>query len=372
MILPRTESAAATTAPRLVSLATALPPHRATQPDIKAAATRMFGPALSAIDQRLLGVFDSAGIEQRHFVEPLEWYDQRRGFGEMNAAYLGHALDLAAEALTKALERCGLTPKDLDHLVMVSSTGVATPSLDARLANRLGFRSDFRRTPVWGLGCAGGAAGLARTRDFALAQPDGIVALVALELCSLTFQRLDLDRRNLVAASLFADGAACAIVAGAEASVPRPAFRPVELLGTRSMLWPETLDVMGWDVDDSGFHVVFSRDIPTIVREWVRPNLESFLAEHGLTLGGLQHVVAHPGGPKVLSAYAAALDLDPSAFRHAYEVLRECGNMSSPTCLFVLEKALSAGDWAPGDRAVLAALGPGFSSELVLLRSANA
>jgi len=279
---------------------------------------------------------------------------------------------LGQEVAERVMAKAGLGPRDIDHLVFVSSTGLSTPSMDARLANHLSFRADFRRTPIWGLGCAGGAAGLARARDFALADPESRVLLVALELCSLTFQRGDTDRRNLVAASLFADGAAAALVTGADVPPTGSDALALELVASRSMLWPDTLDVMGWDVDQRGLHVIFSRDIPTIVRDWVRPNLESFLAEQGLTLDRLAHVVAHPGGPRVLLAYAEALGLDASAFRHAYEVLRTCGNMSSPTCLFVLERTLAASDIRPGEAAVLAALGPGFSSELVLMRGAEA
>src|SRR5207249_3660253 len=245
-----------------------------------------------------------------------------------------------------------------------------TPSLDARLANLLRFRQDVRRTPIWGLGCAGGAAGLSRARDFALADPGARVLLIALELCSLTFQRGDLDRRNLVATSLFSDGAAAAVIAGAEAEASDGAPRhSLELLASRSTLWPDTLDVMGWTVDEKGLHVVFSRDIPSIVRNWVRGNLEEFLAANGLELGSIPHVIAHPGGPKVLAAYASALGLPIETFRHAREVLRTCGNMSSPTCLFVLERALEAGDFHPGELGVVSALGPGFSSEYVLIRS---
>jgi alkylresorcinol/alkylpyrone synthase len=309
---------------------------------------------------------------------PLDWYAQVRTFGEMNARYVEHALALAAQAASRALERAGLTAADVDHVIFVSSTGLATPSIDARLANVMSFRSDVRRTPIWGLGCAGGASGLARARDFALADPGAHVLLIALELCSLTFQRRDLDRRNLVAAALFADGAAAAVISGADATAPGANGNGVngngagahgfELLASRSMLWRDTLDVMGWDVDERGLHVIFSRDIPTIVREWVRPNLDAFLEANGTSLERLTHVVAHPGGPKVLAAYGEALGLPPEAFRHSREVLRECGNMSSPTCLFVLEHALAAGDIRPGDSAVLAALGPGFSSELVLMR----
>jgi alkylresorcinol/alkylpyrone synthase len=368
--VPRFAPAARPANPRLIAVATALPEHVAPQSRARELAARMFEAGLDPGDRRLLAVFDNTGIETRHFCMPLEWYTEPHGFGEMNARYVEHALALAIRAIEAALGRAGMEPAEVDHLVFVSSTGVSTPSLDARLANRLAFRSDFRRTPIWGLGCAGGAAGLARARDFARADPGARVVVVALELCSLTFQRGDLDRRNLVAASLFADGAAAVVVAGPEARVSAtgPAL---ELVASRSMLWPGTLDVMGWDVDDHGLHVVFSRDIPTIVREWVRPNLESFLASEGLSLERLAHVVAHPGGPRVLAAYAEALGLEASAFRHAYDVLRTCGNMSSPTCLFVLERALAASEIGRGEPVVLAALGPGFSSELVLMRGAG-
>ena len=355
--------------PRLAALATALPPHVARQSEVRAEAERLFRDLLPAGPSRLLGVFDSTGIETRHFCMPLDWYSAERGFGEMNACYVERALALAEEAAGRALARAGLSPADVDHLLFVSSTGVATPSLDARLANRMGFRGDFCRTPIWGLGCAGGAAGLARARDFALAHPRARVLLVAVELCSLTFQRRDVTVRNLVAASLFSDGAAAAVVIGAH--VPLPPVngrRPLELVAARSTLWPETLDIMGWEVDERGLHVMFSRDIPTFVRERVRASLEEFLAAHGLTLDTLDHVVAHPGGPRVLAAYAEALGVQPESFRHAREVMRDAGNMSSPTCLFVLERALDAQDIGPGQTAVLAALGPGFSSEYVLLR----
>lgn len=367
----------ATAAPRLIAVATALPPYRVAQGDAKTFATALFGDALGAGPQRLLQVFDHSGVESRQVCMPLEWYERDHTFEETNELYLERGLDLACEAVTRALDIAGRRATDVDHVVFVSSTGIATPSLDARLANRLGFREDVRRTPLWGLGCAGGAAGLSHARDFALADPRARVLLVALELCTLTFQRGDLDRRNLVATSLFSDGAAAALIEGAEAApvasggtgATARGGGSVELLASRSTLWRDTLDVMGWTVDRQGLHVVFSRDIPTIVREWVRPNLEGFLAELGLSLAEIAHIVAHPGGPKVLAAYAEALGLPLEAFRHAREILRTCGNMSSPTCLFVLERAFAASDMAPGDLGVVAALGPGFSSEYVLIRA---
>jgi alkylresorcinol/alkylpyrone synthase len=373
----RTKTPRRRRAPRLIATGTALPPHRIAQEDAKDFAAALFSTALGPEQRRLLEVFDRSGLESRQVCMPLDWYGARHDFAESNALYVEHGLALACEAARRALANAGLAPADVDHVLFVSSTGIATPSLDARMANQLGFREDVRRTPIWGLGCAGGAAGLSRTRDFALADPRARVLLVALELCSLTFQHGDLDRRNLVAASLFSDGAAAAVVVGADAPTQSNGTpggvatrgASLELLASGSTLWRDSLDVMGWTVDQHGLHVVFSRDIPTIVRDWVRPSLDRFLAGLGLDLDAIQHVIAHPGGPKVLGAYAETLGVPPETFRHARDVLRTCGNMSSPTCLFVLERTLASGDLAPGDLGVVAALGPGFSSEYVLVRA---
>jgi alkylresorcinol/alkylpyrone synthase len=356
--------------PTLAALATALPPHVIEQHEARAFAARLFGATFEAESDRLLAVFDHAGIARRHVARPLAWYGEKRTFAESNAAWLDCGLALASRAARDALARAGLAAGDVDHVVCVSSTGLATPSLEAHLANLLSFRPDVKRTPVWGLGCAGGAAGLARARDFALADPNARVLLVCLELCTLTFQHGDRTRRNWVAASLFSDGCAAAIVCGADAPAPGGGAA-LELLASHSTLWPDTLDVMGWDVDGDGLHVVFSRDIPSLVRARVRPDLERFLAANGLDLTRLDHLLAHPGGPRVMAAYADALGLPASALRRSREVLKSCGNMSSPTCLFVVERALAAGDMAPGQHAVVAALGPGFASELVLLRAAS-
>jgi alkylresorcinol/alkylpyrone synthase len=358
--------------PRLESVATALPPHSYPQSEIKEAAASMFLPSLAEVDHRLLSVFDTAGVETRHFCRPLEWYAEPRGFAETNRVYIESAMELAGRAASRVLESLGLLPQDIDHFVYVSTTGMATPSIDARLMNRIPFRPDLRRTPVWGLGCAGGAAGLARAAELAAASPDSRVLLVALELCSLTFQRGDMDRRNLVACSLFSDGAAAAVIAGPDARPRRNGAAPLAVRAARSTLWQDTLDVMGWDIDGDGLHVIFSRDIPTIVRDRVRPNLETFLGDCALDLGRLDHLLAHPGGPRVLGAYAEALGWSPERLRHSRAVLAECGNMSSPTCLFVLERALRAQELQPHQPAVVTALGPGFASESVLVEAIDA
>ncbi|MEO7868634.1 MAG: 3-oxoacyl-[acyl-carrier-protein] synthase III C-terminal domain-containing protein [Candidatus Eisenbacteria bacterium] len=352
--------------PRLVSLATAVPPHVLRQGDVELLAKGLFEDALEG-GASLMKVFGHAQIDQRNVSAPLEWFSKEHSFGEKNDLYLVQAEALAFEATQLALSRAGLLARDIDRVVFVSSTGLATPTVDARLANTMDFRPDVRRTPIWGLGCSGGAAGLAHARDLARADPTARVLLVAVELCSLTFQRHDLSKRNLVAASIFGDGAAAAIIVGSEV-VPckGDGRRPLRLVASRSMLWKDTLDVMGWGVDGDGLHVVFSRDIPTIVHEKLRPSMASFLAECGLGFEDLDHIAVHPGGAKVLRAYADALGLAPPAFRHAREVLRDHGNMSSPSCLFVLDRFLEAGEIAAGDTAIIAALGPGFCAEYVL------
>jgi alkylresorcinol/alkylpyrone synthase len=354
--------------PRLLAVATAVPPHIVRQEDAQRFARTLFADTLR-IDPRLVDVFDNAGIEKRHTSAPLEWFGEKHTFAERNAVYVETAVDLGEVVTKRVLERAGLAPSDIDHVIFVSTTGISTPSIDALIANRVGFRSNFRRTPIWGLGCAGGAAGLAHARDLALAHPDTRVLLIAIELCTLTFLNGDLSKRNLVAASLFGDGAAAVVVGGS--AVPRNGGghgRIVALRASQSTLWKDTLDVMGWELEESGLRVVFSRSIPHIVIEHVRPSLETFLAAQQLALSDIRHFIAHPGGIKVLRAYREALDLDESRLAHAREVLRGFGNMSSPSCLFVLERFLEAGDIAAGDHGVVMALGPGFSSEYVLIQ----
>lgn len=358
--------------PRLIALATAVPSHVLSQGDARDGIGALFEASLG-YDRRLLDVFANAKIAERRVCMPLDWYLAEHGFAEKNALYVEHAVRLAAEATQKALAAAGLAPADVDHVLFVSSTGIATPSVDALLANELGFRPDVRRTPVWGLGCAGGAAGVARARDFARADPSARILLVALELCSLTFQRDDHSTRNLIAAALFGDGAAAAIVVGADApGAPAGAPRALSILASSSTLWPGTGDIMGWGVGETGLSIVLSRDLPAFVRREVRPSLLPFLEREGLALSDIAHMVAHPGGVKVLDAWGEALDLPATAFRHARAVLHECGNMSSPSCLFVLERFQAAGEIGAGENALLSALGPGFSVEYVLLRGAPA
>lgn len=353
--------------PRLLSLSTAVPPHVVRQDDAEQFARHLFSDVIG-LDPRLALVFGHAEIEKRHTCMPLEWFGQDHDFAEKNMLYMEHAISLGADVARQALAEAKLPPESIDHLVFVSSTGLAAPSIDARLANVLDLRGDVRRTPIWGLGCAGGAVGLSRARDFALADPRARVLLITLELCSLTFQRNDRSKKNLVAVSLFADGAAAAVVAGVNGAAPRNGGPPpLELQASRSTLWKDTLDIMGWDIDGKGLHVVFSRDIPSIVHEKVKPSLDAFLESCGLDQQSLDHLVAHPGGVKVLAAYANALGIPSESLDHSREILREYGNMSAPTCLFVLDRFLRGSEIAKGDHALVTALGPGFSAEYVLL-----
>jgi alkylresorcinol/alkylpyrone synthase len=358
------------THPRVVSLGIATPPFAVEQWQARKLAERLFGPELGG-DARLLQVFDHAQIDRRFSCVPLEWYERDHDFAEKNSRYVESAVKLAGEASLLALRRAGLTPEDVDHVVFVSSTGLATPSIDAYLANALGLRSDVRRTPVWGLGCAGGAAGMSLGRQLALAEPSARVLVIAIELCSLAFQPNDQTRRNFVATSLFGDGAAAALIVGPERGHDRNGHPPLELIASKSTIWKDTLDVMGWTVDGDGLHVVFSRDIPAIVREHVRHGLVEFLATAGKTLDDLAFLAVHPGGSKVLGAYADALDMPHSRFERSRETLRDFGNMSSPTCLFVLDRILQANDVSQGTFGLIAALGPGFSAEYVLVRAAS-
>ena len=315
---------------------------------------------------------------------PVEWFGDPHSFEEKNELYIQWATDLSADVVRGCLETAGLSPSDLTHLIFVSTTGLATPSIDSRLVNVLDLDPHIRRLPIWGLGCGGGAAGLAHAEQLALADPKARVMLVAVELCSLTFNHGDLSKSNLVATALFGDGAAAVLVSGdaggpvsspASGTSSRTSSRSatgapepdLAILGSRSRTWPGSLEVMGWNFDRVGMQVVFSRDIPSIVRDKVREDMSSFLAPFGLGLDDLAHLIAHPGGVKVIQAYEDALDLEDDALAITRQSLREHGNMSSASVLFVLDRFITTGKIAPGDHAVLTALGPGFTAQNVLL-----
>lgn len=350
---------------KVIAVGTAVPEYTLRQEEARRFAHELFSDSFSNID-RLLTIFENTAIATRHFSRPREWFEVEHSFAERNEAYIETACRLGEEAIQRCLAQTGVLPSEIDHLYFVSTTGLATPSIDAHLINRLGMNRHVKRTPIWGLGCAGGVVGLARAGEYAKAFPKSKVLLVAIELCGLTFRRNDLSKSNLVATSLFADGAAAVLVVGEEAEIPYPIEGP-HIVSTMSTLFPESLDVMGWDVTDDGLKVVFSKDIPTIVSQQIRPVVESFLAETGLEMEQLEHFIAHPGGMKVIQAYHEALGKSSHSFRRAYEVLNQYGNMSSATVLFVLERELQEShDY--GSYGLVTALGPGFSAEMALLR----
>ncbi len=353
----------------IAAVGTAVPEYRVPQRDVKEAVRHMFGASVPQLD-RLLPIFENSGIDARHFCMPLEWFLLPHDAEEKHKLFVEHATALAESAVRRCLDRAGVAPTAVDHIVFVTTTGTATPSLDARLCNRLGFRSDVKRSPIWGLGCAGGAAGLSRAAEYVRAFPEQRCLLVSAELCSLTFVRGDASKSNLIATSLFADGAAAVLVEGAAASAARRSGARVgpRIVSTRSTLWPDSLDVMGWDVTNDGLKVVFSKNIPSIVAREIRGIANALLTPEGLTIADVGRYALHPGGMKVLRAYESALELAPDKLAAAERVLRGFGNMSSCTVLFVLDELLRADDAPrPGEIGVAGALGPGFSSEMLLL-----
>ncbi|WP_300302365.1 3-oxoacyl-[acyl-carrier-protein] synthase III C-terminal domain-containing protein [Ferrovibrio sp.] len=344
--------------PHLVSLASAVPRFDLEQDDVANRAGEIFAPMVSDF-QRLMPVYRNAEIERRHSCVPIDWYADSHSFAERNGLFLDHATALLAEAARKALDQAGLKPSDIDTLITVCSSGIATPSLDARVMQHLGFRSDVQRLPIFGLGCAGGVLGLTRAAALARAEPASRVLLLAVELCGLTFRQQDRSKSNIIATALFGDGAAAAIISC------RPEHSAGPALGAAAEhTWPNSLGVMGWDVLDDGLKVVFSGNIPDLVRNDLRPVVDTFLSRQGLTLDDIAGYVCHPGGAKVLDALEACFELPPRAMREARDVLRRHGNMSSVTVLFVLQETLNSG--ASG-RHLLTALGPGFTAAMLLM-----
>ncbi|MCA9728004.1 MAG: type III polyketide synthase [Candidatus Eisenbacteria bacterium] len=352
--------------PHITAVTTALPPHEVTQAAARMFASAFFGPHLTET-ARLLPVFDHAGVDRRYFSRPPEWFRAPRTFAEKNHTHLEAATALGERACRSILERCGLSPTDIDAIFVVNSTGVATPSLDAHLLHRLGMRRDARRIPLWGLGCAGGVSGLAHACQYLEGRPRERVLLLSLELCGLTFLSGDYSRANLIACALFGEGAAAVIVEGDEIEGRREGPR-IEFEGAYSTHYPDSLDVMGWHVVDEGLQVVFAQRIPQIVRREAGGHFQGLLDRFGITRDDIDHYVLHPGGAKVLDAYQETLALYDDDVAFSRSVLRDFGNMSSVTVLFVLQRLLESMDPRARGRAWLSALGPGFSSESLLLR----
>ena len=348
--------------PSIHAVGTALPPHYATQEALISAMRDLWAQQHFNVE-RLEDLHRSVQVGGRYLALPLDEYPALTSFSKRNDAWTRVAVEVGEVAVRRALDAAGMTARDVDHLFFVTVTGIAAPSIDARLCNRLGFRSDLKRTPIFGLGCVAGAAGTARAADYLRAYPDQVALLLSVELCSLTLQREDVSIANVIASGLFGDGAAAVVLNGAARATRGP-----RVVATRSVFYPDTERVMGWDVVDGGFKVVLSAKVPNIVKDHVREDVDGFLRDQGLQRSDIKHWVAHTGGPKVLQAFESALELPENALVRSWRSLRETGNLSSASVLFVLGEVLAEKEGREGEYGLLMAMGPGFCSELVLLR----
>lgn len=304
-----------------------------------------------------------AGVETRHLALPAREYYTLNSWGRANNHWIQIAQDLGQKALCRALSRAGVATQELGAIFFVSVTGIASPSIDARLVNRMGLPLNIKRIPIFGLGCVAGAAGIARAADYVRAYPDEVAAVLAVELCSLTLQRDDLSIANLISSALFGDGAAAVLIAGANRSAEGP-----QILATRSVFYPDSEDVMGWDISEKGFRIVLSRAVPAMIQKHLGSDVDLFLGDQGLSRADIGTWVLHTGGPRVLEATAAALGLENGALEASWNCLRQMGNLSSASVLAVLEEVMTNRRPVTGTYGLLAAMGPGFCSELVLLR----
>lgn len=354
---------------RVVSVRGALPAHRYTQAEITETFADVCLPE-GARRQLLQRLHTSARVVHRNLALPLERYRTLDGFGAANDAFIDVATGLGAEVVLGALADAGLRPSDVDVVVSTTVTGIAVPSLEARIAGLIGLRPDVRRIPLFGLGCLGGAAGVARLHDHLRGWPEHVGVLLSVELCSLTLQRGDPSTANMVAAGLFGDGAAAVVMTGDDVERPDELStgRGPGVVATTSVLYPDTQRAMGFDVGESGLKIVLGAEVPALVEDHLRADVESFLKGNGLELSDITTWVCHPGGPKVLEALGSALDLRPEALELTWASLAEIGNLSSASVLHVLRDTIETRPPALGCYGVLMAMGPGFAAELVLLR----
>jgi len=354
----------------IASVAGALGPHRYRQVDITDAFGRLVlgeGPDSTSKQRMMLQrVHSATGVEHRYLAMPLERYEELSGFEASNEVFLDIGVDMAAKAITEALEQAGLVGADVDLIMSATVTGIAAPSIDARLVPLLGLRDDVKRLPIFGLGCVAGAAGIARLDEYLTGHPDDVAVLVAVELCSLTVQRDDSSMANIVGAGLFGDGAAAVVMVGKRRAAALGISGP-QVVATRSVFYPDTERVMGWDVGGSGFRIVLASTVADIVSAHLGDDVKRFLGDRELDRSDIAHWVAHPGGPKVLAAMQAALDVPRQALEITWDSLRDVGNLSSVSVLHVLRDTLDRHPSGSGDPALLLAMGPGFCAELVLL-----
>ena len=347
----------------ILSVRGVLPEHTYAQEEITDAFAEVI--ADGGLDESLLRRFHAnAGVRQRSLVLPLEAYGELDGFTQANDLFISNAVELGARAVVDALKAAGLTPTDVDLIVSATVTGLAIPTLEARIATLIGLRPDVKRVPLVGLGCVAGAAGIARLHDYLLGHPDDVAVLVAVELCSLTVQRDDVSMPNLVASGLFGDGAAAVVARGGTGR-----GGAAEVLQTRSRLYPDSERTMGFDVTGTGLRIVLDAQVPAVVNRYIREDVDAFLADHGLTRRDVEWWVCHPGGPKVIEALEDALEIPRTAVQLTWDSLARIGNLSSASVLHVLEDTLRDRPPRPGSYGIVLAMGPGFCSELVLVRA---
>jgi len=356
---------------RIASVGTAFPPHRYPQAEItQALKERMQDkPEIPAIMKRL---HENCGVDYRHIMYPLEKLGTLDSFGSANDLWIQGALELGKQAIQSALDQVGLEPADISAIFFTSVTGIACPSIDARLVNLMGFPRHIKRTPIFGLGCVAGAAGIARATDYVRAFPQQYALLLSVELCSLTWQQHDYSMAHMVASGLFGDGAAAVVLAGEETPLAR---RPTSVqepcprvVATRSTLYPDTEHLMGWKINERGFNIVLSADVPDLVRKQLRNTVEEFLADNDMNMGQICSYIFHSGGPKVLQAMESSLGLPPKALAASWNSLRQRGNLSSASVLTVMQDFLLNRPGSPGCYSMMGAMGPAFCSELLLLR----
>lgn len=350
---------------KILSVGTALPPHYYDQETLLAAFKEVWSKQHHNTS-RVEHLHRAVMVGGRHLALPMEDYPRLDSFQDANDAFIRVGTDIGADAISAALAEAGLQPTDIDAIFFTSVTGIAAPSVDARLVNRMGLRPDVKRVPIFGLGCVAGAAGTARLYDYLRAWPDHVAVLLSVELCSLTLQRQDLSVANLIASGLFGDGAAAVLACGADHPAASRAKGPA-VTASASRFYPDTEHVMGWRIGDSGFQIVLSADVPRMVDEHIRDDVDAFLGQHGLTRADIGSWICHTGGPKVLTAFREALGLDEGALAPTWKSLQEVGNLSSASVLFVLRDIIAEHRPAPGTPAVMLAMGPGFCSEMVLM-----
>ena len=352
---------------QIAAVGTAFPSHRYTQTEIADVLVERWREKLP--EPRLITrLHANCGVETRYFVLPIERYPSLIGFKQTNDEWITAAVALGQQAIESALSPVGLTPADISAIFFASVTGIASPTIDARLINLMPFPTDIKRTPIFGLGCVAGAAGIARASDYLRAFPKQIALLLSVELCSLTWQDDDQSVANIISTGLFGDGCAAVVLAGSEAVLPKPPTNTPKILATRSTFYRHTEHIMGWDIRDTGFRIVLSPDVPKVVLDNLRTDVESFLTSQSLTLADIKTWIFHSGGPKVLEATEKALSLPPEALALSWKSLREVGNLSAASVLCVLEDTIKHHPGAPGTYSILAAMGPAFCLELVLLQ----